>query len=263
MNKIIFAATAIAVAFAAQADTNAASTQPAQKERLNTLERKAKLEAVVNQRVGGFLEKPGTAKGSIVYVNCQQKAPKSWIDESIAYFSEVTKFKVNYSEGTFDIKAPKVVGEASIFIIEDETLPPILVAPENKWALVNITPIAKEQRPIFFEQRTKKELSRAFAYLCGATGSKYERSLTRGITSQAELDKNYDYELPMDIVQRFWDYMKPLGVLPAQRATYLKACEEGWAPAPTNDVQKAIWDKVHAMPTEPIKIKPEEKKVSK
>jgi hypothetical protein len=57
--------------------------------------------------------------------------------------------------------------------------------------------------------------------------------------------------------------MKPLGVLPAQRATYLKACEEGWAPAPTNDVQKAIWDKVHAMPTEPIKIKPETKKQEK
>ena len=263
MNKIIFAATAIAVAFAAQADTNAASTQPAPKERLNTLERKAKLEAVVNQRVGGFLEKPGTAKGSIVYVNCQQKAPKSWIDESIAYFCEVTKFKVNYAEGSFDIKSPKFDGEVAIFIIEDETLPPILVAPENKWALVNITPIAKEQRPIFFEQRTKKELSRAFAYLCGATGSKYERSLTRGITNQAELDKNYDYELPMDIVQRFWDYMKPLGVVPAQRATYLKACEEGWAPAPTNDVQKAIWDKVHAMPTEPIKIKPETKKLDK
>ena len=263
MNKIIFAATAIAVAFAAQADTNAASTQPAQKERLNTLERKAKLEAVVNQRVGGFLEKPGTAKGSIVYVNCQQKAPKSWIDESIAYFSEVTKFKVNYAEGTFDIKAPKFDGEVAIFIIEDETLPPILVAPESRWALVNIAPIAKEQRPVFFEQRTKKELSRAFAYLCGATGSKYERSLTRGITSQSELDKNYDYELPMDIVQRFWDYMKPLGVLPAQRATYLKACEEGWAPAPTNDVQKAIWDKVHAMPTEPLKIKPETKKQKK
>lgn len=263
MNKLILAATAITVAFATAADTSATSAQPAQKERLNTLERKAKFESVVNQRVGGFLEKPGTAKGSIVYVNCQQKAPKTWIDESIAYFSEVTKFKVNYAEGTFDIKAPKFDGEVAIFIIEDETLPPILVAPESKWALVNITPIAKEQRPIFFEQRTKKELSRAFAYLCGATGSKFERSLTRGITSQAELDKNYDYELPMDIVQRFWDYMKPLGVLPAQRATYLKACEEGWAPAPTNDVQKAIWDKVHAMPTEPLKIKPETKKQEK
>ena len=48
-----------------------------------------------------------------------------------------------------------------------------------------------------------------------------------------------------------------------RRTVYRKACEEGWAPQPTNDVQKAIWDKVHAMPTEPLKIKPETKKQEK
>ena len=53
MNKLILAATAINVVFAAIAESPA----PAQKERLNTLERKEKLEALVNQRVGGFLEK--------------------------------------------------------------------------------------------------------------------------------------------------------------------------------------------------------------
>ena len=47
------------------------------------------------------------------------------------------------------------------------------------------------------------------------------------------------------------------------RVPYLVAVQEGWAPQPTNDVQKAIWDKVHALPTEPIKIKPEEKKTEK
>ena len=255
MNKLLLAIITTGLAFTVSAQ----SAEP-QKERLSTIERKAKLEAVVNQRVGGFIERPGTAKGSITYVNCQQKAPRAWIDESIAYFSEVTKFKINFAEGTFDIKNPKVEGNVSIFIVEDDGLPTLLIAPENRWAMVNIAPIAQEKRPIFFEQRTKKELSRAFAYLCGATGSKYERSLTRGISSQAELDKNPDYELPMDIVQRFWDYMKPLGVLPAQRATYLKACQEGWAPPPTNDVQKAVWEKVHAIPDKPITIEFDPKK---
>ena len=50
---------------------------------------------------------------------------------------------------------------------------------------------------------------------------------------------------------------------PYRLTTYRKACEEGWANPPTNDVQKAIWDKVHALPTEPLKIKPEEKKTEK
>ena len=255
MNKLLLAIATTGMVFALSAE----SAEP-HKERLSTIERKAKLEAVVNLRVGGFIERPGTSKGSITYVNCQQRAPRAWIDESIAYFSEVTKFKINYAEGTFDIKNPKVEGNVSIFIVEDDGLPTLLIAPENRWAMVNIAPIAQEKRPIFFEQRTKKELSRAFAYLCGATGSKYERSLTRGISSQTELDKNPDYELPMDVVQRFWDYMKPLGVLPAQRATYLKACQEGWAPPPTNDVQKAVWEKVHAIPDKPITIEYDPKK---
>ncbi len=238
---------------------NLAGTEVQQ--RLTTLDRKAKLEAIVNQRAGGFVERPGTAKGEVVYVNCQKKAPKEWIAESIAYFSEITRFKIKYTEGEFDLKNPKIEGNVSLFIIEDEALPSLLVAPEGKWAFVNIAPIGREKRLAFFEARTKKELSRAFAYLCGATGSKFERPLTRCITDLSDLDKNPDYELPMDIVQRFWDYMKPVGVVAAQRATYLKACQDGWAAQPTNDVQKAIWDKVHAMPTEPIKIKPETKKV--
>ena len=254
MNKLLLSAIAFGIAFSCSVQALASDGVPGNKPRLTTIERKAKLEAVVNQRVGGFIEKPGSGKGSIVYVNCQTKAPKAWIDESIAYFAEVTKFKIAYLEGSFDMKNPKIEGNATIFIVEDETLPPILVAPESRWALVNIAPIAQEKRPAFFEQRTKKELSRAFAYLCGATGSRYERSLTRGITSQAELDKNPDYELPMDVVQRFWDYMKPLGVIPAQRTTYLKACQEGWAPAPTNDVQRTIWEQTHQLPSKPITI---------
>ena len=255
MNKLLLTIVATGMVFAVSAE----SAKP-QKERMSAIERKAKLEAVVNQRVGGFIERPGTAKGSITYVNCQQKAPKAWIDESMAYFAEVTKFKINYAEGTFDIKNPKVEGNATIFIVDDMVLPVLLIAPENRWALVNIAQIAQEKRPAFFAARTKKELSRAFAYLCGAVGSRYERSLTRGITSQSELDKTPDYELPMDVVQRFWDYMKPLGVLPAQRATYMKACQEGWAPPPTNDVQKAVWEKVHAIPDKPITIEYDPKK---
>lgn len=53
------------------------------------------------------------------------------------------------------------------------------------------------------------------------------------------------------------------GLTPPRRVPYHRACEEGWAPPPTNDIQKAIWEKVHALPTEPIRIKPETKKVEK
>ena len=50
-------------------------------------------------------------------------------------------------------------------------------------------------------------------------------------------------------------------VASAQRfATYRRACVEGWAPRPTNDVQRAIWRSVAAErvkgPANPIRILP-------
>jgi hypothetical protein len=226
--------------------------------------RKAERQAEFDIRTGGRIVKPGTQQGEIVYADCQTRIPKAWIEESVAYFAKETRFKISLKGGTsFDLNNPKIEGNATLFIIDDASLPTILVAPENRWAFVNIAPIAKEQRPAFFEARVKKELSRGFAYLCGAANSQYQRALTRGIVNHADLDKNPDLSLPVDVIQRFKGYMETLDVRPAIMTTYKKACQEGWAPAPTNEFQKAIWDKVHAMPSEPLKIKPEEKKVSK
>ena len=53
------------------------------------------------------------------------------------------------------------------------------------------------------------------------------------------------------------------GIEPIVDGTYKDACEAGWAPMPTNDVQRSIWQKVHEMPAEPLKILPEKTKVEK
>ena len=39
-----------------------------------------------------------------------------------------------------------------------------------------------------------------------------------------------------------------------RRIPYRQACQEGWAPAPTNAVQRAIWNKVHQIPDSPLVI---------
>ena len=54
------------------------------------------------------------------------------------------------------------------------------------------------------------------------------------------------------------------GFEPAVVATYLTACREGWAPAPTNDAQRAIWARALSEkergPTNPILILPPNQK---
>lgn len=213
------------------------------------------------KHTGGFLNKPGTQQGEVFYINCQSRVPRAWIDESIAYFAKETKFRISLKEGgSFDFQNPKIEGEASLYVIDDAALPAILVAPENRWAVVNVAPIAKEHRPAYFEARVKKELTRGFAYLCGAANSQFPRALTRGIVNHDDLDKNPDLQLPIDVIQRFRTYMETLGVRPAVVSTYRKACQEGWAPAPTNDYQQAIWDKTHEIPSKPIKVEFDPKK---
>ena len=222
--------------------------------------KRAKAQDILMKKVGGIVPRPGTQKGEIFYIDCQTRAPKAWIDESIAYFVEETKFKISYKKGSFDFVAPQISGNATLFIVDDPKLPAILVAPENRWALVNISVVAEERRPAFFEARVKKQLSRGFAYLCGAANSQFPMALTRGITKQADLDVNMDYRLPVDIFQRIRTYMEPLGVKPQISVIYRKAVQEGWAPAPTNEYQKAVWDKVHALPKNPMKIEFDPKK---
>lgn len=60
--------------------------------------------------------------------------------------------------------------------------------------------------------------------------------------------------IPMDMVGYYQAFLKPLGVIPREYTTYKRAGREGWAPAPTNDIQKAIWEKMNQVPDKPMTI---------
>ena len=224
---------------------------------------RAEVQEILYRRNGGKLKVPGIQKGSITYVNCDNAVKVDWLKKNADVFAKTARIEINVVDGEFDINSPKIVGNASLFVVSNKNLPSLLVAPEQKWVLVNVYRLkqGRGEKPAFFEARVHKELTRGFAMLCGATSSNYPQSLTGCVTNPDDLDKFPDCRLPVDVVGRFEEYLKGYGVIPYQLKTYRMAVKEGWAPAPTNDVQKAIWDKVHAMPTAPIKIKPETKKV--
>lgn len=259
MNRMIFTSMAIAAMTFAQAAAPAAAGKALSPEEIAA--KRARVQRIRLEHTGGKIARPNMQKGEVVFVNCQKRMPQAWIDEVIGYAADVTHFKIGGRAGAFDLAAPKVEGNATLFVIDDEKMPAILVAPEDRWAFVNVATLAKEKRPAYFQARAKKQLVRVFALLCGASNSQFPLCLTRGIVNEADLDKNLSYALPVDVIQRFKPYMETLGVAPEVLTTYRNACQEGWAPAPTNEYQKAIWDKVHAMPTKPIKIAPETKKV--
>lgn len=207
------------------------------------------------RRSGGYLYKPNSQRGEIVFVNCQNSAKDEWINDVVKYTSYATKFNISITNGTFTFPSVKLIGSASLYIIDDSAFPSLLAAPETPWAVINVAPL-KCSKEVFFAARVKKELSRAFAYMCGGAGSQFSKSLVGPIPDLLALDRMPSYELPVDSIGRFKGHMKSFGVTPARYISYVNACKQGWAPAPTNDVQKAIWDDVHTIPKNPIQIKP-------
>ena len=202
---------------------------------------------------------PRSQKGEVACVNCQKNAKRQWIEESTGYLGRASRFNVTLKEGTFTFPGPKSYGDVTLFVIEDDKFPILLCAPEERWVAVNVTRLACDKEA-FFEARVKKELSRGFAILCGAMNSQYPGSLMGGVGGVDDLDKHVDSQLPIDVLSRLPSYMKSLGVTPARYSTYRGACKQGWAPPPTNEYQKAIWEQVKADkergPTNPITIPP-------
>ena len=206
------------------------------------------------RQCGGYVQVVGSMKGSVTIADCRTTADREWFDEVISYLRKENDIDIVFKDkGEFKFPTPEIVGNLTIFAVEDANLPTLLIAPESRWALVNLVPLKSEKRQ-FFAMRTKKELVRAFAALCGGSSSHYKGGVVDGIASVADLDKPLDYRLQVDVIDRFRPYLKSLGVTPAIVTTYLSACSHGVAPAPTNEYQKAIWEKVHTIPEKPLKI---------
>ena len=216
-------------------------------------QRKAHFQAKIYKYTGGNIIKPGSQKGRVVYINAQSRAEECWLQESADFFMDKTRLAVAIEKGEFSFPTPELKGELNIFIVDDPSLPSLLGAPENRWAMVNVAPLFTEKRK-FFEARVKKELTRAFVLVAGGIDSSYPGNCTGPVVEAKDLDKFMDYFLPVDVLARFEKAVAKAGLKPSYQATYRKACSDGWAPPPTNDVQKAIWEEIRALPAKPIKI---------
>ena len=204
-----------------------------------------------------LLPQPGSQKGEIVFVNNQSRLPTNELEAVCRQVEKATKCRA--------VLGDAASGQVQIEVVDDADSPILAAFPEDYRAKVNIRKLDKNLKgkalDKFFASRCRKELLRAFCFACGAGGSQYPDNIM-AIGDICDLDLVEEF-IPGDTAYACVARLIKVGVTPIRLVTYAKACKDGWAPAPTNDVQKAIWDKVHALPTAPIKIKPEEKKTEK
>jgi hypothetical protein len=252
-----------AAALSAMADTPA---QPAARQALTPEERKANHDRLVMERHGGYVTVRGTPSGSIVVVNAQKRVSPDNFDYTAYAAGKWLRGLIKVVDG----EAPTVESAAgmkkrqnadfAVFVVEDKSLPPSLIAVEAQWAILNVGALtvggANDE---VVRIRAKNEFARVMTILCGGFCSQYQAPLMNFIVDIPDLDRCLA-DPPGDMTARMKGYLDRRGVKPERKVFYRKACQEGWAPAPTNEYQKAIWEETRKLPEKPIQIKFDPKK---
>ncbi len=169
------------------------------------------------------------------------------------------------ADGQALARAALADGAAGVVVVFDSPdAPALLVAPEEGWAAVNVAKLAEgDPLPPVFAARFRKEVWRAAAWAVGGGNSSFQPCLLKGVSTMKDLDAIPLLRPGPEPNNKMIDEAHRRGVQSARFASYRQACQEGWAPAPTNDIQKTIFEQVKADkergPTNPITIQPPKK----
>ena len=146
-----------------------------------------------------------------------------------------------YARGVMESRKALMV----VVLAAEGDRPALSVYPEERIAVVNMDRLAEGGDERKLEDRTIKEVWRAMGFLFGVGYAPDDFSAMQPVGTLAELDAVRAQLInprDMRICTRLCD---KYGAVRGIRTTYRQAVVDGWAAPPTNDVQRAIWEKYH------------------
>lgn len=211
-------------------------------------------------KAGGLVEIPARDPG-VCFANSQKRVPAAVMEKVSRQMTDLIHVSVFVKEEKYsDITALTAAKSTSahgaiIAVAEMPGLPALLVAPDADWAVINMSALAgdnptKEQ----LEARLVKEMWKAFGQVLGSGWSMTQGCIMKRTPTNASLDALFGKTIGPEALRNIYGSTASMKLAKGGRCTYQEACQEGWAAAPTNDIQKAVWEKVHAIPDKPIKI---------
>ena len=231
-----------------------------------TPEEKAARRAEIMKRTGGPITLP--AQGFVALVDCQKRADfekmSQRMKEMFEGFGLATKsFKGDQPFAFKDMTAKnaELGSGAVVFVVDDPSLPMSLVCIEARSGLVNVAALAADNpSAAVLTRRASKMVGRVATLASGGAESDAPTSMMKTVTSLKELDASEGLGDEVYVMMGVIRGMTKAGVVPQRKMSYKQACKAGIAPAPTNDLQKAIWDEVNSIPKNPMKIEFDPKK---
>lgn len=211
--------------------------------------------AVRIAKQGGEIVRKGAFQGKVSIVSQQTKLSAADCEAVAALFAEQTQCNIVADNGDG--------ATVKLYLIDDPKEPTVLLATEDHWGRLNVAKLVEDlssenAKKKFFASRARKMIIKSLSLLMGGGASQFPDNIMNTVKIR-DLDLLKE-NIPVDMIEHYQTYLKVLGVTPMEKTTYLRACREGWAPAPTNDVQKKIWNRIHATPKNPMKIEFDPKK---
>ena len=210
--------------------------------------------------------------GRFVFVNAQGRVPAGDLSAPVAHLGVEFNIDARLVAGRApDLRAAseelgRLGAKGAVWVVDDPKLPLVLAAAEDGWGVLNVAPLLADG-PSAEKSRVRvaREVNRLFGMLHGCYSTMMiPQCVMRPVHSPAGLDSLVSTGFSPESYTKIARFLDDAGYLHARRNTYAGACREGWAPSPTNGVQRAIWERVQADkergPSNPIRILPPSQK---
>ena len=200
------------------------------------------------ERTGGLV-KLRAGGPAIAIVNAQNRVGKDVFSAPIDKIETMLLLPVDLR--TAEVKDPVKEAKgllnfqtgAVILVCDDPDLPMMLVAPEAKWAIMNVAVLAKDNpKAETLTKRAQQELWRTFGYLMGAANSITPGCLLTKVNGNEDLDKLLADSICPESYGKIIGVADKYGIQRLRTGNYKKALEEGWAPPPADEYQKKIYE---------------------
>jgi hypothetical protein len=233
----------------------AQSVGPAAEKKADADARHEKAREALMRRTGGFLTPPAAGPGVLV---ADMRGGKVALAGAVKKAAEDLGKTVLLPFRYAAMKPGKTLwacaaealaqkdAEFAVVVVDLPEVPALLAAPEARWAAVNVAPLrAGGADEAALARRTAQEVWRAACLALGAADSQVNRCVMGPVLSPADLDGLGGAANP-EYLNKMLRKAEARGVKPRRPVSYRRAVEEGWAPAPANPLQQAVWDEVKA-----------------
>lgn len=207
--------------------------------------------AEFNAKNGGFVDPPSDIRKLVVLDGrvkdlSQLTNHLHAVETRLGLGTEVRKFTCTESTDVLkEAFAAKAKGAGAVIVLYERPNVPVMATyPEDGISLVNVLPLQDvEYTP--YRWRLVKEFWRGIAFAIGGYGTFMPTpTCLQAVFSKADLDNVKTWSLTPQQIIAVSACKGKLKLYNPKPVPYSRACREGWAPAPTNAVQRSLYQRL-------------------